>query len=801
MLTVPVEAAGQRLGSLQVYHHQAGHFGPADLALAEALAAQAGGAIQRARLDAARRRAEAARDEAREGLARQAQELERQFRRAERAQSETRAILDAAADGIVVVAPDRVIRLANRCFGELFALDAPGLIGRDFHDFDGHFRRLFAGPAAFAARLAGSAGDPLRRFTLSVAQRWPEARELELDSSPVHGTDGEFYGRLYVFRDVTREREVDRMKSEFVSLVSHELRTPLTSVKGYLDLVLEGAVGEVPPEQREFLTIAKRNADRLAALVADVLDLSRIEAGRLELQRTALDLATVVDEAAAALRPQIAQKGQRLTVDVPADLPAVLGDGERVTQVLTNLLSNAHKYTPPGGSIGVVARRDGNRVRVEVRDTGIGLTPYERSRLFTRFFRARNPTAQEAGGTGLGLPDRAPAGAAARGHADGLQPAGGGLRVPLHPAPGAPGAPGHGPGHGPAHGRLGGAPPGRAAEHGARPPGHLSGTARLGQVLVGGAAAQAPPAGCRWLAGAEEDHVRRGQGRVAPDLVADGVAVQQGESGVQEDQGRAQLAGPGQPRLAVARRLHPVARARQVPGQPAQHVRLVVHQQDRAHQARPVGATRQSRRPARISPHAFPLPALPRAAATVLPGSIVVATPTDCGFRHTDDTGGATGPAASGLRVAGRGGGKRRAVSARIVVADDDADILRLVAFVLRRGGHTVLEARSGEEALALIRGERPDLAVLDLRMPGLDGLQVVRALAQDESVEPLPLIMLSASAQQAEVEAGLSAGVAAYVAKPFTPQQLARVVAEVLAEHGRSDRPGGPVAGPPAGA
>ena len=139
-------------------------------------------------------------------------------------------------------------------------------------------------------------------------------------------------------------------------------------------------------------------------------------------------------------------------------------------------------------------------------------------------------------------------------------------------------------------------------------------------------------------------------------------------------------------------------------------------------------------------------------------------------------------------------------MSARIVVADDDADVLRLVAFVLRRGGHTVLEARSGEEALALIRRERPDLAVLDLRMPGLDGLQVVRALAQDETVAPLPLVMLSASAQQAEVEAGLSAGVAAYVAKPFTPQHLARVVADVLAEHRPSEHPDDPDAGPPAG-
>jgi CheY-like chemotaxis protein len=142
-------------------------------------------------------------------------------------------------------------------------------------------------------------------------------------------------------------------------------------------------------------------------------------------------------------------------------------------------------------------------------------------------------------------------------------------------------------------------------------------------------------------------------------------------------------------------------------------------------------------------------------------------------------------------------------VAARIVVADDDEDILRLVAFILRRRGHDVLEARTGAEALALIRRERPDLAVLDLRMPELDGLQVVRALAADADVEPLPLIMLSASAQRADVEAGLSAGVSAYVPKPFTPGQLARAVDDVLAEHGLAEpgqpegRPG-PVGGPP---
>jgi DNA-binding response OmpR family regulator len=127
-------------------------------------------------------------------------------------------------------------------------------------------------------------------------------------------------------------------------------------------------------------------------------------------------------------------------------------------------------------------------------------------------------------------------------------------------------------------------------------------------------------------------------------------------------------------------------------------------------------------------------------------------------------------------------------VAARIVVAEDDEDILRLVGFILRRQGYTVLEARTGTEALDVIRRERPDLALLDLRLPDLTGLQVVRALAADATVEPLPLIMLSASAQAADVEAGLSAGVAAYVPKPFTPQQLSDVVAEVLDEQRQSE-------------
>jgi PAS domain S-box-containing protein len=328
--------------------------------------------------------------------------LAQQYRAAEAARGETRAILDATAEAMVLIGPDGAIRSVNQRFDELFPLPVTGLVGRPFAEVRSAFESMFAEPSAVAA-LVGAVTDAERRFTRDVVQRWPERRELEVFSRPVRDGAGEWLGRLYAFRDVTREREVDRMQSEFVALVSHELRTPLTSIKGYVDLLLAGDVGELEAEQREFLAVVRHNADRLAALIGDLLDVARIEAGQLALRPTALDIARVIREVAASFRPQVARKRQRLVVRAPGGLPAVWGDSERVTQILTNLVSNAHKYTPEGGQITVVAAAAGDGIRLEVRDTGVGLSPEEQARLFTRFYRAQNRATQEAGGTGLGL--------------------------------------------------------------------------------------------------------------------------------------------------------------------------------------------------------------------------------------------------------------------------------------------------------------------------------------------------------------------------------------------------------------
>jgi signal transduction histidine kinase len=196
-------------------------------------------------------------------------------------------------------------------------------------------------------------------------------------------------------------QEANRLKTEFVSMVSHELRTPLTSIQGYAELLLEDQ--QITEERHETLTIIKKNSDRLLGLVNDLLDLSRMEAGKLDLHRVSLDLAHLIPQVTGSLRPLIEAKRQRLQLDLGEALPPVWGDQDRVTQILTNLISNAHKYTLEEGNIMVAARQDNGFVRVDVSDTGIGLSPEDQTRLFTKFFRAHDRSPQAARGTGLGL--------------------------------------------------------------------------------------------------------------------------------------------------------------------------------------------------------------------------------------------------------------------------------------------------------------------------------------------------------------------------------------------------------------
>jgi len=330
-------------------------------------------------------------------------ELQWQYHQAERSRSETSAILDATGEAMVLISPERWILTINRRFTEFFGLSQTEMIGNRFDDLRAEIERIFDDPAGLIALIMASSEDMGRQFTQPLSQRWPVRRELELYSTPVRTGEGQFLGRLFVFRDVTHEREVDRMKTEFVSLVSHELRTPLTSIKGYVDLLLGSKVGELDKTQLKFLNVVKNNTERLVSLINDLLDISRIESGKIELKQSALDMGRMVIDVTNTLQPQLQEKRQKLALEIAPGLPTVWADADRVTVILTNLLSNAHKYTPEGGQITLRVYQSDLMVRVDVQDTGIGMSPEEKSKLFTKFFRSDNLLIQETVGSGLGL--------------------------------------------------------------------------------------------------------------------------------------------------------------------------------------------------------------------------------------------------------------------------------------------------------------------------------------------------------------------------------------------------------------
>ena len=198
-------------------------------------------------------------------------------------------------------------------------------------------------------------------------------------------------------------RQADQTRSEFISFVTHELRTPMTSIRGYADLLAQGSIGPLEPQQKEFIGTIIRNVERMQVLVSDLRDMTRIETGQVNLEMRPLRVTEALESALRTTRPQIEARSQQLAVEVAENTPLVRADPARLVQILTNLLSNANKYTPKGGQIHVRVWREDNDVHCAVSDTGIGIGPEDQARLFTKFFRSEDPAVREMTGTGLGL--------------------------------------------------------------------------------------------------------------------------------------------------------------------------------------------------------------------------------------------------------------------------------------------------------------------------------------------------------------------------------------------------------------
>jgi signal transduction histidine kinase len=309
------------------------------------------------------------------------------------------SLIDSTLDGICLTDADGNILIANRTMGRLvreLGLPAEGTV----------LERLLAiadgitEPERYRERMRAIADEPKAASTdeFEVAET---GRVFRGFTAPVPPASGVRSGRIWTLREVTADRELDRMRDAFVATVSHELRTPLTSISGFLELMQDEEESLGAPG-RKYLGVIRRSTARLHALVEDLLLVAQIEARRIELELAPVDVVAVATQAVESVRAAATEKG--VTVDVVADHPpAILADGHRLGQVLDNLVSNAVKFTREGGTGTVTVEADGGGVRLTVADTGIGIPLDEQGEVFSRFFRASTATRQAIPGTGLGL--------------------------------------------------------------------------------------------------------------------------------------------------------------------------------------------------------------------------------------------------------------------------------------------------------------------------------------------------------------------------------------------------------------
>ena len=227
-----------------------------------------------------------------------------------------------------------------------------------------------------------------------------EGRAFDVRFVPLTEKDGS--GLVLFIRDITEEKQLEAIKKDFVANVSHELRTPLASIKGYSETLLDGGMDD-EDTGRKFLRIIDKHATRMSRLIDDLLILSRMESQPLPVISEGLDLEELIRSTVASFEKDSKDKGITLTMEFADGLPSVLGDRDRLEQVVVNLLDNAIKYTPTGGEVEVEAALSGGEVLVEVKDTGMGIPENDLSRIFERFYRVDKARSRELGGTGLGL--------------------------------------------------------------------------------------------------------------------------------------------------------------------------------------------------------------------------------------------------------------------------------------------------------------------------------------------------------------------------------------------------------------
>ncbi len=717
------------------------------------------------------------------------------LRERDRAASYYGRILSDVDAAVIATDRDGTVTIWNLAAERLWGIRAERALGAPVRDL-GLARDLAALRDAFSTVFAGR--RPLTLDEVAVDSAQGGTRLVRLRVSPLADDDGRFAGSIVIGVDVTEERlrieelgrqklaveslnaalrrqaralserqteleqknvlvaAANRSKSEFIANMSHELRTPLNSIRGFCRLLLDERRRIDDAERREFLEIVDRNGRELLALIDDILELAKADAGRLSVDRALVDVGGIARDIAGELGPLAQEKGVGLAVHVDDEVPAIETDDAKVRRIVRNLVVNAIKFTHEGG-VTVRVRADGASVLVDVVDSGIGIAARDRDRIFEPFEQVDGSNSRRYGGTGLGLSIVQRLAAVIGASVTLESEAGAGstftLRLPLRVPPA------HEP-TGPAWGAVasGSASPVPASARERDDPATALGTepdrepATRPVVVVGELARElaALGLGAVWAPDGREAVARAlelaREGRLAAITLDTALPDMDGYEALEMLKGDAltqdapvfMVADERVPRviLGAAAVLSYPADARDL----AQRIAAIARGPS-------VAAFGRSR--------------------SAGPGS---AEPAAAGRSEGSVTGATTRPAGAGA-LAGR----------RILVVEDNEDSARLAKLLLEQRGCQVTLAPDAGQALAELRRGEPDAVIMDLMLPGLDGYEATRAIRQMPERARVPVVAATAAVLPGDKARALEAGCDDIVAKPYDVEDLAARVAAAI--------------------
>ena len=386
-MIVPLHVGDRVIGALNFGHEQEGHYTEEDLDWAVVLGRQIETSLYYSTLLST--------------IAQQREALAREHATVQGQRNQLEALIDASDAAIMMVGRDRKIAYANAEMARLVGIPREAVLGASVETVHRFLGGSFVDATALTSQDAVLSLDASLRDRVELT--FPRRAVYQRVVAPVREGGGSLLGHIVLYRDVTHEVEVERAKSEFVSVASHELRTPMTSVKTSLSLLLAGAAGPRDASARELLEIAVRNADRMIRLINDLLDLSRLEAGRMEFQLEPVPLADGVAAGLETVAAFAQEQGVTVATEPPAEPQVVLGVRDRLVQVIVNLVSNAIKFSPRGGRVTVRWWSENGFAVTEVADQGPGIPADQLQAVFEPFRQLDSSTTREHGGAGLGL--------------------------------------------------------------------------------------------------------------------------------------------------------------------------------------------------------------------------------------------------------------------------------------------------------------------------------------------------------------------------------------------------------------